>query len=83
MLSRVRNRTTNRYYLSNFSHFVVHRGLLVPGGFGSRGVEGKIKAVNWARLHNKPFLGVCLGLQVATIEFARNVLNMQGMSIVY
>ncbi|XP_076819229.1 CTP synthase 2-like isoform X1 [Clavelina lepadiformis] len=53
-------------------------GVLVPGGFGSRGVEGKIKAVEWSRLHRKPFLGVCLGLQVATIEFARNVLNMEG-----
>ena len=53
-------------------------GVLVLGGFGSRGVEGKIKAVEWSRLHRKPFLGVCLGLQVATIEFARNVLNMEG-----
>ena len=57
---------------------VFSSGLLVPGGFGSRGVEGKITAVNWARVHQRPFLGVCLGLQVAVIEFARNVLNMQG-----
>ena len=50
----------------------------MPGGFGSRAVEGKITAVNWARVHKKPFLGVCLGLQVAVIEFARNVLELQG-----
>lgn len=51
-------------------------GILVPGGFGSRGVEGKIKAVNYARTHNIPFLGICLGMQVAVIEFARNVLGL-------
>ena len=47
--------------------------MIVPGGFGSRGVEGKIKAVGWARLNGQPFLGICLGLQCAVIEFARNV----------
>ncbi|XP_078492571.1 CTP synthase 2 isoform X2 [Ciona intestinalis] len=52
-------------------------GVLVPGGFGPRGVEGKIAAVKWARLNKKPYLGVCLGLQVAAIEFARTVLNME------
>jgi CTP synthase len=51
-------------------------GLIVPGGFGQRGVEGKIAAAQWARINGKPFLGVCLGLQCAVIEFARNVLNM-------
>lgn len=50
-------------------------GILVPGGFGDRGVEGKIKAVQYARENNIPFLGICLGMQVAVIEFARNVLG--------
>uniref|UniRef100_H2YNU3 CTP synthase n=1 Tax=Ciona savignyi TaxID=51511 RepID=H2YNU3_CIOSA len=54
-------------------------GLLVPGGFGLRGIEGMVSAVKWARLNKKPYLGVCLGLQVAAIEFARNVLNMEGI----
>ena len=52
--------------------------VLVPGGFGVRGVEGKIKAVSHARTHNIPYLGICLGMQVAMIEFARNVCGMQG-----
>ncbi|TMW53750.1 hypothetical protein DOY81_001155 [Sarcophaga bullata] len=52
-------------------------GVLVPGGFGSRGIEGKIKACQWCRENRKPFLGICLGLQAAVIEFARNVLNLK------
>jgi CTP synthase len=48
-------------------------GLLIPGGFGERGIEGKIKAVRYARENNIPFLGICLGMQCAVIEFARNV----------
>ncbi|MFN2557081.1 MAG: CTP synthase [Nitriliruptorales bacterium] len=48
-------------------------GLLVPGGFGVRGIEGKIRAVTYARVHQVPFFGLCLGLQVAVVEFARNV----------
>ncbi|MBK1971207.1 CTP synthase [Campylobacter sp. 2018MI35] len=52
-------------------------GILVAGGFGYRGVEGKIKAINYAREHNIPFLGICLGMQLALIEFARNVLKLQ------
>lgn len=50
-------------------------GILVPGGFGDRGVEGKIEAIRWARENKIPFLGICLGMQCAVIEFARNVLN--------
>lgn len=50
-------------------------GILVPGGFGTRGTEGKILAVQYAREHKIPFLGICLGMQVAIIEFARNVLG--------
>lgn len=48
---------------------------MIPGGFGTRGVEGKIAAAGWARTTGKPLLGVCLGLQCAVIEFARNVLH--------
>ncbi len=51
-------------------------GVLVPGGFGVRGVEGKIAAIHWARRHEVPFLGLCLGLQSAVIEFARNVVGL-------
>ena len=50
-------------------------GILVPGGFGSRGVEGKIRAAKYAREHNVPYLGICLGMQTAVIEFARDVLG--------
>jgi CTP synthase len=53
-------------------------GVLIPGGFGERGVEGKIKAARFAREHKVPFLGLCLGMQVATIEFARNVCGIQN-----
>ena len=53
-------------------------GVLVPGGFGDRGIEGKILAANYARTTNKPYLGVCLGLQVAVVEFCRNVLGWEG-----
>ena len=51
-------------------------GIIVPGGFGERGVEGKITAAKWAREKKVPYLGLCLGMQVATIEFARNVLGL-------
>ncbi|MEX2550232.1 MAG: CTP synthase [Nitriliruptoraceae bacterium] len=53
-------------------------GVVVPGGFGIRGVEGKIAAVRWARIHGVPFLGLCLGLQSAVIEFARSVAGLVG-----
>jgi len=53
-------------------------GVLVPGGFGVRGMEGKILAAEWARKTKKPYLGVCLGMQCAVIEFARNVLGWEG-----
>jgi CTP synthase len=53
-------------------------GILVPGGFGERGIEGKIQAAQYAREHKVPYLGLCLGMQIATIEFARNVLKLQG-----
>lgn len=53
------------------------KGILVPGGFGSRGIEGKIKAVEYARTQNIPFLGICLGMQLAVIEFARHVCGLK------
>ncbi len=53
------------------------KGILVPGGFGSRGISGKIKAINYARVNNIPFLGICLGMQLAVIEFARNVCHLE------
>ncbi|KAI5956293.1 hypothetical protein KGF54_000768 [Candida jiufengensis] len=60
-------------------HYVCQAdGILVPGGFGSRGIEGMISATKYSRENNIPFLGVCLGLQVAVIEFVRNVLGIKG-----
>ena len=53
-------------------------GIVIPGGFGSRGVEGKIATVRYAREHKVPFLGLCLGMQCAVIEFARHVCGMEG-----
>lgn len=52
-------------------------GILVPGGFGNRGVEGKITAIKYARENNVPFLGICLGMQMAVVEFCRNVLGLK------
>ncbi len=53
-------------------------GMIVPGGFGDRGIEGKIEACRYAREQNLPFLGICLGMQVSVIEFARNVCHLEG-----
>lgn len=50
--------------------------IIVPGGFGKRGIEGKINAIKYARENNIPFLGICLGMQLAVVEFARNVLHL-------
>jgi len=55
-------------------------GILVPGGFGIRGSEGKIKAIEYARENRIPFLGLCFGFQLAVVEFARNVLGLEGAS---
>lgn len=52
-------------------------GIVVPGGFGSRGIDGKIEAIRYARENNVPFLGICLGMQLATVEFARNVIGLK------
>ncbi len=53
-------------------------GLLVPGGFGERGIEGKVQAIRFARERNLPFFGICLGMQTAVVEFARNVVGLDG-----
>ncbi|MGB8951947.1 MAG: CTP synthase [Candidatus Aminicenantales bacterium] len=52
-------------------------GILVPGGFGKRGIEGKIRAVTYAREHKIPYFGICLGMQCATVEFARNIVRLK------
>ncbi len=63
----------------SYSFKNVH-GIIVPGGFGERGSDGKISAINFARLNKIPFLGICLGMQLAVIEFARNVMNYKNAS---
>jgi CTP synthase len=63
---------------SNVSRLAKFDGILVPGGFGVRGVEGKICAARYARENKVPYLGICLGMQVATIEFARHVAGFNG-----
>ena len=55
-------------------------GILIPGGFGKRGTEGKIAAIKYARTKKIPFLGICFGMQMAIIEFAKNVLNIKNAS---
>ncbi|MFN3910301.1 MAG: glutamine amidotransferase-related protein, partial [Candidatus Anstonellaceae archaeon] len=56
----------------------IYDGIIVPGGFGSRGVEGKIKAIEYARKNSIPYLGLCLGMQLMVIEYARNVAKIEG-----
>ena len=58
------------------------QGIIVPGGFGNRGTEGMIKAANWARKNKTPYLGICLGMQIAIIEFARNVCDIHDATSV-
>ncbi|MCM3741459.1 CTP synthase [Oceanobacillus luteolus] len=53
-------------------------GIIVPGGFGTRGIDGKIEAIRYARENNIPFFGICLGMQLATVEFARNVVGLEN-----
>ncbi len=60
---------------SRFKHL---DGLIVPGGFGARGIDGKIKVIRWARENKVPFLGLCYGMQLAVVEFARNVAGLKG-----
>ncbi|HKG35223.1 MAG TPA: CTP synthase, partial [Solirubrobacterales bacterium] len=53
-------------------------GILIPGGFGERGIEGKVQAARYAREHSIPYLGICLGMQIAVVEFARSIAGMDG-----
>jgi hypothetical protein len=57
---------------------ILSSGILVPGGFGERGTEGMILAIKWAREQNRAFLGICLGFQLAVVEWARHVVNLPG-----
>jgi CTP synthase (UTP-ammonia lyase) len=64
-------------YMNTFHfHFQGVDGILVPGGFGDRGVQGKILAAKYAWEKNVPYLGICLGMQIAVVEFARHVMNL-------
>lgn len=67
---------------ANVKKLAKYNGIIVPGGFGTRGVEGIIRAVTFARENKKPYLGLCYGMQLACIEFARNVLNIEGATTV-
>lgn len=68
--------TTSEVYRSAWEVVKAADGILVPGGFGDRGILGKMSAVQYAREQGVPFLGICLGMQVAVIEYARNVLGL-------
>ena len=63
--------------LKNLKELDQYDGIIIPGGFGNRGIEGKIKAIEYCRVNKIPFLGLCLGMQLATIEFARNVCGLK------
>lgn len=76
-LERQMKQETPHLYYEAWQSLTNSNGVIVPGGFGSRGMEGKIRACQWSRENKKPFLGICLGLQAAVIEFARNVLNLE------
>ncbi|CAO3692049.1 unnamed protein product [Rhizopus stolonifer] len=70
-------RVSNAYkYHEAWKHVCTSNGILVPGGFGSRGIEGMIAAARWARENKVPYLGICLGMQISVIEFARHVCGM-------
>jgi len=62
----------------NIKRLISLQGIVVPGGFGNRGVEGKILAANFARINNIPYFGICLGMQISVIEFARNILGFKN-----
>ncbi|XP_018327795.1 CTP synthase isoform X2 [Agrilus planipennis] len=64
-------------YHNAWSELCQSEGVIIPGGFGKRGIEGKIEANKWCRENNKPLLGICLGFQTAVIEYARNVLKLE------
>lgn len=65
-----------------WTHLCKAEGIIVPGGFGPRGTEGMIRAAKWARKNKTPYLGICLGMQIAVIEFARNVCKISNAASV-
>jgi len=65
-------------HIANLAELDGFDGIIVPGGFGSRGIEGKLKAIQYCREHKIPYFGLCYGMQLATVEFARNVLGLKG-----
>jgi len=78
--TKVNIRYVDSEKLSDTSELEFADGILVPHGFGSRGAEGKIAAIRWAREHKVPFFGICFGMQMAVIEYARNVAGLEGAS---
>ncbi len=68
---------TDLHVNKNLEDLKQYNGIIIPGGFGSRGIEGKINAIKFIRENNIPYLGLCYGMQLATIEYARNVLNIK------
>lgn len=79
-LERVTLELSPEQYHKAWHELCTADGVLVPGGFGHRGTEGMIAAANWARTKPKPFLGICLGMQIAVIEYARNVCKLPNAS---
>lgn len=74
-----KNKTNNKnHFLKNFEELKEYDGIVVPGGFGDRGVEGKINTIRYCREKKIPFLGLCYGMQLALIEFARNVVGLKN-----
>merc|ERR1719474_1165880 len=77
-VSPQKRKSRHREYRNAWNKLRSVNGILIPGGFGDRGIEGKIAAVNYARTEGVPFLGICLGMQMAVTEFCRNVLGLEG-----
>jgi CTP synthase len=75
-LEKHMNKTDPAAYHKAWHEVCTAAGILIPGGFGGRGTEGMVAAANWARENKTPYLGVCLGMQIAVIEYARNVCNV-------
>lgn len=73
----ISNTTSKATLTKNLKGLLEYDGILVPGGFGSRGIEGKIRAIQFAREHKIPYFGICYGMQLAVIEFARNVAGIK------
>lgn len=74
----IENSLNEKKIEENLEKLKQYNGIIVPGGFGSRGIEGKLNAIKFVRENNIPYFGLCYGMQLATIEFARNVLNIKN-----